>query len=60
MLVTTADEDTRVVPGHSFKYVATLQQNVGSTRPVLLRLERGAGHGDGKATAKIIEETADR
>ena len=59
ILVTTADTDDRVVPGHSFKYTAALQAaNVGS-KPHLIRIETRAGHGSGKPTDKIIEEYAD-
>ena len=60
VLVTTADTDDRVVPGHSFKYIAMLQNtpNVGS-EPHLIRIETRAGHGSGKPTDKIIEEAAD-
>lgn len=59
ILVTTADTDDRVVPGHSFKYVAALQAaNIGS-KPHLIRVETRAGHGSGKPTDKIIEEYAD-
>ncbi|MEO1251346.1 MAG: prolyl oligopeptidase family serine peptidase [Pseudomonadota bacterium] len=59
ILVTTADTDDRVVPGHSFKYVAALQSaNLGSA-PHLIRIETRAGHGAGKPTEKIIEEYAD-
>ena len=60
VLVTTADTDDRVVPGHSFKYIAALQaaENAG-TAPRLIRIETRAGHGSGKPTSKIIEETAD-
>jgi prolyl oligopeptidase len=60
VLVTTADTDDRVVPGHSFKYIAALQaaEGVGS-EPHLIRIETRAGHGSGKPTAKIIEEAAD-
>jgi prolyl oligopeptidase len=60
ILVTTADTDDRVVPGHSFKYIARLQNtaNVGDA-PHLIRIETRAGHGSGKPTTKIIEETAD-
>ncbi len=58
-MVTTADHDDRVVPGHSFKYAATLQAAQGCDKPVLIRIETNAGHGSGKPTSKIIEETAD-
>ncbi|MCG6155796.1 prolyl oligopeptidase family serine peptidase [Rubinisphaera margarita] len=58
-MVTTADTDDRVVPGHSFKFAARLQEyNVGE-EPVLIRIETKAGHGSGKPTSKIIEELAD-
>jgi prolyl oligopeptidase len=59
-LVTTADHDDRVVPGHSFKYAATLQRAQGCDRPVLIRIETKAGHGAGKPVSKIIEEETDR
>lgn len=59
ILVTTADTDDRVVPGHSFKYVSALQAAAIGDRPHLIRIETRAGHGSGKPTAKIIAETAD-
>ena len=59
-LVTTADTDDRVVPGHSFKFAAALQANHLGSNPVLIRIETKAGHGAGKPTAKVIEETADQ
>jgi prolyl oligopeptidase len=58
-LVTTADTDDRVVPGHSFKFAAMLQYCQAGPAPVLIRIETRAGHGAGKPTAKIIEEVAD-
>jgi prolyl oligopeptidase len=60
VLVTTADTDDRVVPGHSFKYIAALQAAEGAgDQPHLIRIETRAGHGSGKPTSKIIEEAAD-
>ncbi len=59
MLVTTADTDDRVVPGHSFKYIAALQAADPNGAPHLIRIETRAGHGSGKPTTKIIEEAAD-
>ncbi len=59
-LVTTADTDDRVVPGHSFKFAARLQQAHDGDAPVLIRIETRAGHGSGKPTAMIIEEIADQ
>jgi len=58
-LITTADHDDRVVPAHSFKYAATLQRAQGGTAPILIRIETRAGHGAGRPTSKIIEESAD-
>lgn len=59
-LVTTADTDDRVVPGHSFKFAARLQEYHTGKAPVLIRVETRAGHGAGKPTAKLIEEVADQ
>lgn len=59
-LVTTADRDDRVVPGHSFKYAARLQQAHAGDDPVMIRIETRAGHGGGTATAKAIELLADQ
>jgi prolyl oligopeptidase len=58
-LVTTADTDDRVVPGHSFKFAAQLQHAQQGDAPVLIRIETRAGHGAGKPTAMVIEELAD-
>jgi prolyl oligopeptidase len=58
--VTTGDHDDRVVPGHSFKYAATLQAAQAGDAPVLIRVETRAGHGAGKPTSMLIEEQADR
>lgn len=60
VLVTTADTDDRVVPGHSFKYVAALQQADIGNQPHLIRIETRAGHGSGKPVDKIIAEAADK
>ncbi|WP_016951073.1 prolyl oligopeptidase family protein [Anabaena sp. PCC 7108] len=59
-LITTADHDDRVVPAHSFKFAAALQECHVGEAPVLIRIETKAGHGAGKPTAKIIEEAADK
>jgi prolyl oligopeptidase len=59
-LITTADHDDRVFPGHSFKYAATMQAAQAGPAPVLIRIETRAGHGAGKPTSKIIEETTDQ
>jgi len=59
-LITTADHDDRVWPGHSFKFAAALQAAQAGSAPVLIRIETKAGHGAGKPTTKIIEEIADR
>lgn len=58
-LVTTADHDDRVVPAHSFKFAARLQEYNKGDNPVLIRIETNAGHGAGKPTSKQIEEAAD-
>lgn len=59
-LITTADHDDRVVPAHSFKYAATLQENYSGENPVLIRIETKAGHGAGKPVSMQIEEVADK
>ena len=56
VIVTTADTDDRVVPGHSFKYTAALQAADTGPKPKIIRIETRAGHGSGKPTAKLIEE----
>lgn len=58
-LITTADHDDRVVPGHSFKFAAALQTAQGGNAPALIRIQTKAGHGMGKPTAIIIQEQAD-
>ncbi|MCR5871955.1 MULTISPECIES: prolyl oligopeptidase family protein [unclassified Sphingomonas] len=59
ILATTADTDDRVVPGHTFKYTAALQAADIGPKPHLVRIETRAGHGSGKPTDKVIEETSD-
>lgn len=59
-MVTTADHDDRVWPGHSFKFAAALQEAQAGPSPVLIRIETKAGHGAGKPISKVIEEVADR
>jgi prolyl oligopeptidase len=59
IMVTTADTDDRVVPGHSFKYTAALQAAPIGDKPHLIRIETRAGHGSGKPTDKLIDEYAD-
>jgi prolyl oligopeptidase len=58
-LISTADHDDRVVPGHSFKFAAALQNAQAGDAPVLIRIETKAGHGFGKPTGLVIEELAD-
>jgi len=62
-MVTTADHDDRVVPGHSFKFAAALQAAQSTEHcdnPVLIRIDTKAGHGHGKSTEKIIDEATDK
>ena len=58
-MVTTADHDDRVVPAHSFKFAATLQECNDGTNPTIIRIDSKAGHGAGKPMAKVLEEQAD-
>lgn len=58
-MVTTADHDDRVVPAHSFKFAARLQECHNGKTPVIIRIDSKAGHGSGKPLAKVIEEQAD-
>lgn len=60
VLITTADTDDRVVPGHSFKYAAAIQAAQEGDAPVLIRIETRAGHGAGIPTEKLIQSYADR
>ena len=57
-LITTADHDDRVVPAHSFKYAATLQELASGDTPILIRIETKSGHGASSLT-KALETTAD-
>ncbi|MBE9170364.1 S9 family peptidase [Pleurocapsales cyanobacterium LEGE 06147] len=59
-MIITADHDDRVVPAHSFKFAAALQEAHAGDNPVLIRIETKAGHGAGKPTLKIIDEVADK
>ena len=59
VFITTADHDDRVIPGHSFKFAATMQEKSTGKNPVLLRVDTDAGHGSGKPTSKLIDEQAD-
>jgi prolyl oligopeptidase len=58
-LITTSDHDDRVFPGHSFKYAAGMQAAQEGPAPVLIRIERRAGHGAGRPVSKSIEEYSD-
>lgn len=58
-LVTTADHDDRVVPAHSFKFAARLQECQAGDAPALIRIDSKAGHGAGKPLSKVMEEMAD-
>lgn len=59
LIVTTADTDDRVVPGHSFKYISALQAAETGNKPKIIRIESRAGHGSGKPTDKVIAEFSD-
>jgi prolyl oligopeptidase len=59
-MITTADHDDRVFPGHSFKYAAAMQAAQAGPAPVLIRIETRAGHGAGKPTTKQIEDVTDQ
>lgn len=60
VMVMTADHDDRVVPAHSFKYIARLQEMNTSDKPMLIRIDKNAGHGAGKSIEKIIDEQTDK
>jgi len=59
-MVTTADHDDRVVPAHSYKFIAELQSKQSGPSPVLIRIDVKAGHGAGKPTSMILDEAADK
>ncbi len=59
-MITTADHDDRVFPGHSFKFAARLQEAQAGAAPILIRIETRAGHGAGKPTSKVIEDVTDQ
>ena len=59
-MVPTGDHDDRVVPAHSFKFGAELQDKQSCSNPVLLRIETKGGHGAGKSTEQQINENADK
>jgi prolyl oligopeptidase len=59
-LVSTADHDDRVFPGHSFKFTAAMQHAQAGSAPVLIAIETNAGHGGGKPTEKVLSEIADQ
>lgn len=58
-LITTGDHDDRVYPAHGFKFAAEMQHANPQGNPVLLRIDVGAGHGSGKSTTQLIDETMD-
>ena len=59
-MVTTADHDDRVVPAHSFKFAARLQECHSGDDPVIIRIDVNAGHGAGKPTSMVLDEIADK
>ena len=59
-LIMTSDHDDRVVPAHSFKFAARLQEAQAGHNPILMRVERAAGHGAGRPLMKELEESADK
>lgn len=60
VMVMTADHDDRVVPAHSYKYTATLQEKNQSKAPILIRIDQKSGHGMGRSVEKLIAENADK
>ncbi|MFP4047718.1 MAG: prolyl oligopeptidase family serine peptidase, partial [Bacteroidales bacterium] len=60
IMAMTADHDDRVVPAHSYKYIATLQEKYSGENPTMIRIQTKAGHGAGKATSVQLQETADK
>jgi prolyl oligopeptidase len=59
-MITTGDHDDRVVPAHSYKFAATLQDNQEGESPILIRIDTKAGHGAGKPTSMKITEATDK
>ena len=59
-MILTGDHDDRVVPAHSFKFAARLQELGNKKNPLLIRIDKNAGHGAGKPTSKIIDEVGDQ
>jgi prolyl oligopeptidase len=59
-MVTTGDHDDRVIPAHSFKFAAKLQADQNCDNPILIRIDVRAGHGAGKSTEQVINETIDK
>ena len=58
-MIITSDHDDRVVPAHSFKFGAELQEKQSCPNPILVRIEMNAGHGAGRSTDQVINENAD-
>lgn len=58
-MIITSDHDDRVVPAHSFKFGAELQEKQACNNPILIRIEKNAGHGAGRSTEQVIGENAD-
>jgi prolyl oligopeptidase len=59
-MIFTSDHDDRVVPAHSFKYTAKLQETYQGDNPIIIRIETNAGHGFGRPVKKVIDEETDK